>query len=256
MKLFILLLAALLCVSGASAEAALVECVYSSSGGMENASTCLTLRREAQASDARLISEERTWDETMIADRAVSRQALEDLDEFVQRYAPETWAELPDSEFIALDAPTRLITLTYDNGTLYSLSNSKELSGALFWELRCFLESYLADDAEVFSLFLPSSGGSGSSWQAVLSDPAFVRVEKQIRSTDTGEPLLPGNDCKETFVFYGRIPGTVELHIEATGGLSVPSESAVGTIYVLEVDHNYNVKLIEKKKHVLEEDNP
>ena len=48
--------------------------------------------------------------------------------------------------------------------------------------------------------------------------------------------------------FHGRIPGRTELRIDASGPLvPVPVLSGPAMVYVLEVDNNYNVRLIEER---------
>ena len=223
----------------------LIACEYSIFGGMENESITYT----AKQGNTR-------WEATLtVAENGIVKEylfpygALDDLADYIAKYDPASWASLPEREEFALDAPIRQITLTFDDGTMYTLDNDKETDGPILGETESFLRSYLAVDAETFELSFSSFDGGGPEYQPILTAPEKVWVSVTRESEASEDPAPPGSGYTETMTFHGRIPGRTELKIEASGPLMpVPVLNESTIIYVLEVDNNYNIKLIEEKE--------
>ena len=220
----------------------LVSCEYRVFGGMEDADTSLKVTRAGDAGqEVRLTVRENGKTE----ERLLPQNTLEELADFLVGYHPEKWDSLPDAEYFALDAPGRRIELVCGDGTEYSVSNSQETEGALFWKVNSFLRSYLAEDAETFSLSFDSFYGGGPEYRPVLSSPEVVRIAEYTVSEDSGDPVPPGSGYTVQMVFYGRVPGQTELRIE--GGpipVSPDGEEILPAVYVLNVDNDFNVTVI------------
>ena len=220
----------------------LVSCEYRVFGGMENEDTSLKVARAGEAGrEVRLTVRENGKTKEIV----LPRNTLEELADFLAGHHPERWESLPDAEFFALDAPDRRIELVCGDGTEYSVGSGKETEGPLFWELSCFLRSYLAEDAETFELSFESFYGGGPEYIPVLSAPEVVRVEEFTVSENSEEPVPPGSGYTVRMVFHGRVPGETELTIEGTSPLVPVGEAAPPTVYVLNVDDDYNVTLVE-----------
>ena len=225
----------------------LISCEYSVFGGMENESVTYT----AAQGDTR-------WEATLtVADHDITREyplpwgTLDDLADYMANHDPASWASLPDREIFALDAPTRSITLTYDDGTVYSVDSDRETGGPILGETECFLKSYLAVDAETFELTFSSFEGGGPEYLPILTAPEKVWVSYARESEASEVPAPPGSGYTTTMTFHGRIPGRTELRIEAYGPLlPVPAGGEPTVVYVLEVDNHFNVRLVEEKPEV------
>ena len=231
----------------AEEENRLVNCEYTIFGGMENESFEMTLTA-GESADV-LSVRQRQWSWLPIQVEKVyeaSCRALQDLDKLIAAYHPEAWAELPYSEFQALDAPTHSITVRYADGTEYSVSDSKEIGGPLFYEVRCFLESY-SITAETAQLSFHTYG-SGPDYALILDAPEKV----DWYSTQTldappapGQPLPPGSGYTITYVFRGLIPGEVTATVQV-------AHPAAGyddwdEVYTLRVDNDYHVTVIPQE---------
>ncbi|MBR4710390.1 MAG: TlpA family protein disulfide reductase [Clostridia bacterium] len=66
--------------------------------------------------------------------------ALDDLLALLGEHPPETWAGFPESEYFALDAPTRYLRMVFPDGTEYSLSSTAERA----WEVQNIVVSYFS----------------------------------------------------------------------------------------------------------------
>ena len=225
-------------------DADLVLCEYSVFGGMENENLSYTMTRAGGSGrNIKLIIDERGRTKEHI----LPWNALEDLAGFLAGYHPEKWGSLPDREFFALDAPDKRIELKYEDGTEYTVGSSKETGGPLFWETECFMQSYLAEDAQTFELSFESFYGGGPEYRAVLSAPEIVRIEEYADSGASSEIVPPGSGYTIRMVFHGRIPGQTELRIEGYGPMGQAGE-VPETIYILNVDNDFNVTLAEAGK--------
>ena len=251
MKLFIRVAAAL-CALFLSAFAAaeepaanLISCEYSVFGGMENERITYTAKQGGTRWEATLTVAE----DGIVREYPLPWGTLDDLADYMANYDPASWPSLPEREEFALDAPIRRITLTFDDGTMYSVDNEKETGGPILGETESFLRSYLAVDAETFELSFSSFDGGGPEYQPNLTAPEKVWVSVTRESEASGDPTPPGSGYTETMTFHGRIPGHTELRIEASGPLMpVPVLNEPAIVYVLEVDNDYNVRLIEEKE--------
>ncbi len=225
--------------------ARLISCEFSIFGGMENEDITYT----AKQGDTR-------WDATLtVAEHGIVKEyplpwgTMDDLTEYMADHDPKSWSSLPDKEEFALDAPTRRVVLTFDDGTMYSVDNDKETGGPILAETEHFLRSYLAADAETFELTFSSFEGGGPEYQAILTAPEKVWITVTRESEASEDPTPPGSSYTETMTFHGRIPGRTELRIDASGPLMpVPVVNEPAIIYVLEVDNDYNVRLVEEKE--------
>ncbi|MBQ3270299.1 MAG: hypothetical protein IJH09_10295 [Clostridia bacterium] len=223
--------------------AGLVSCELAIFGGMENEDKVYSVRRGRTGPDAVLTVSERGVAE----EHALPMGTLDALADFMATYAPESWATLPYREEFALDAPVRSLALTYDDGTEYTLYNDRDAGGPIFAEAERFLTSYLAEGAETFELSFSSFEGGGPSYTPVLSAPEKVWISGERWYDAPADPLPPGSAYTETLVFHGRIPGRTELTIEVSGPLT-PVGGLPGKVYVLEVDGDFNVKLVEERE--------
>ena len=109
------------------------------------------------------------------------------------------------------------------------------------------MTSYLAEGAETFELSFSSFEGGGPSYTPVLSAPEKVWISGERRYDAPADPLPPGSAYTETLVFHGRIPGRTELTIKVSGPLT-PVGGLPEKVYVLEVDGDFNVKLVEERE--------
>ena len=245
---------ALGCLGAAGAEAPvrkLIECEYAIFGGMENASFSMTLKRGQDADVLTIVERDRGFWTFLTGARRyqASPWALSDLDALLARYAPETWRDLPDSELIALDAPTEEIRLTYDDGAYFSITDAKELpdgNNALFSEVYQFLESYSARDAQTVTLSFSSFSGGGPEYALTLDAPEKVDWYRQERMDG---PEAPGAGFEVVYAFRGRIPGIVHATVTTT----MPLASAAGgsashdTVYTLSIDKHFNVSILPRE---------
>ena len=216
----------------------LIRCEYSEFGGMENVHHSFTLEAD-EPMQSLIVTEE---DGDGVATYEASPDALIRLSRLMAARRPETWAALPDSELIALDAPSERLTLTCADGTEYVLDDYREGAGEILWLARCFMESYTVDGARTFELSLTSSEGSGSAFHVELSAPETVWISGTRANDAPNEGTAPG--YRETLVFHGRVPGRTELIIEDSG-LTAPADGAEGQkVYLLEVDEGYNVACV------------
>lgn len=253
MKICLFVCAALLlCCACALAEPQLIQCEFYEGGGMENTSIRLTLTRRDGMGD-RLTVEEREGSRATVTEWTASVGALDDLDAYLAAVCPPAvWGTLPDEEFFALDAPSRIVYLQYDDGSEYSLSATKQLPdgcGPIVWNVRRFLESYAAAGAKTFAWSYSSFGGSGMTVTPVLSDPekAYWTSSTQYETQD--EPIPPGSPYRETFVFHGRVPGRVEVTMAESGApVPVSGQDIRPMVLILEIDGEYNVTLVEPEE--------
>ena len=250
MKLFIRIaaaLCALLLSAFALAEepaANLISCEYSVFGGMENEDITYTAKQDGTRWKAALTVAE----QGIVKEYPLPWGALDDLSDYMADHDPASWSSLPEREEFALDAPTRRIILTYDDGTVYSVDNERETAGPILRETESFLRSYLAVGAETFELTFSSFDGGGPEYHPILTAPEKVWVSLARESGASEDPAPPGSAFTEIMTFHGRIPGRTELRIDASGPLvPVPVLSGPAMVYVLEVDNNYNVRLIEER---------
>ena len=158
---------------GASAEHGnLLVCEYSVLGGMENEHFIMTLTLGGGA-DILTVEEGRQWkydwrigdpetDDRQVSDERQSVEtyrtswhAMSDLEEYISRYDPEGWAELPYAEVYALDAPTEYLRVAYADGSEFSINSDKEQpegSGSLMRDVYRYLKSYMAKGEPPFEL--------------------------------------------------------------------------------------------------------
>ncbi len=221
----------------------LIFCEYSIYGGMENEDITYTVWRGDSWWDVRLRikKDDRTEEYTL------PWNTLDDLAEFMAGYHPETWETLPDAEEFALDAPSEQIVLSYEDGKQYAVGDGKDLSGPLFWELECFLLSYLTEGAETWEISYDSFDGGGPEFTPVLSAPEKVWIEQTSEYDEPHDEMATGSGFTVTMIFHGRIPGRTELTFQGYGPLT-PMEEEPETVWVLEVDRHYNVKVVETRE--------
>lgn len=222
--------------------AKLISCEYSIFCGMENEDITYTAKQGDSRWDATLTVAEHG----IIQDYPLPWGTMDDLADYLARYEPSSWSSLPEREEFALDAPTRRIVLTFDDGTVYSVDNEKETGGPILGETEYFLRSYMEADPKTFELTFSSFGG-GPEFQPVLSAPEKVWVSRTQEYDEPGDLMAPGSGYTETMTFHGRIPGRTELRIEESGPL-MPAINEPAFVYVLEVDYDYNVRLIEERE--------
>ena len=221
----------------------LISCEYSIYGGMENEDVTYTIAKGDSWWDVilRIEKEDSTEKYTL------PWNALDDLADFAAGYHPERWASLPDSEEYALDAPSEQVVLSYADGKQYSVGEDKALSGGFFWKLERFLLSYLVEGAETFETSYDSFDGGGPEFRPVLTVPETVWIEETSRYDEPHDEMANGSGFRVTMVFHGRVPGQTELSFEGYGPLT-PIEDTPKTVWVLEVDQNYNVKVVETRE--------
>ena len=258
-KILAVLLCLLLCLSAAGAEdiplpeelpeetadhGKIVSVEFAEFGGMENERVSLTLASGKKLYENILTVEDGEKTEAY----TVSWQAMNDLTEYIEKLQPETWADMPESEIFALDAPVKGIWVQYEDGEILSLTNSKEGAGKIIRNVRCFLESYLKEDKETVTMTFSSFVGGGPEYSPVLSDPEMVEWNSWRRYENDHDPMETGAGYDVILEFTGRIPGTTEMYIEMSGPLMpVPVEEYGPDIYILTVDEDYNVTLTEKE---------
>ncbi|MBQ7455652.1 MAG: hypothetical protein IJS53_04345 [Clostridia bacterium] len=225
----------------------LIHCELFYGAGMENSDTRWTMDL-FESYECTLVVYHREGDDERTEVIPVSWRAMEDAQAYLEGFAPETWAELPLSEHIPLDAPISSVTLIYEDGAIFTLSDNRELpegSGPLFWTLRMFLNSYtLEKEPETVSFTFHSFDGGGPEWTPVLSAPEAVRWTSSVRYKKADHAELNGAGYDITYTFYGRVPGTVTLWFSEFGDGESP-EGASSEVYTLEVDRDYNVRRIE-----------
>lgn len=177
---------------------------------------------------------ERGADRKEEEDHEAPEDALDGLRRLMLERRPETWADLPESELIALDAPTERLALTFADGTEYVLSDDREGAGEVLWLARCFMESYTVVGARTYELVFPEPESGEAAYTVTLSAPETVWVSDGMAS---------GADRAGCLVFHGRVPGRTELTIEG------PPEDGEGgrRTCVLEVDNAYNVTCVEER---------
>ena len=113
-----------------------VRCEYAELGGMENIHHTYTLEAGAKG----LTLTEELDDDVWTYD--VPSDALSELSRRVAEQHPETWEWLPDSEFIALDAPMERLTISCADGAEYVLYDDREGAAEILREVLGFLESF------------------------------------------------------------------------------------------------------------------
>ena len=215
---------------------------YSIFGGMENESYLWSLARDGES--AFLTLEENRDGESLVTSYPVPESALSELEAYLDDYQPEGWGNLPEAGFIALDAPTHLITMDYDDGESYLVSDSSEIDGRMFRETRLFLESYLVRDCETFRLSFGSYEG-GPRYRALLSDPSRVWEDEIIEYDPPSEEGGEASSYSLIMVFHGRVPGRTELTILRQEG-EEEEETPLDISYSLEVDENFDVTCVEE----------
>lgn len=233
------LLGALLLPALAAAEgdARLVACEYAVFGGMENEDIAYAVCQPDARGDVVMTVTEHG----RAAEHALPRDALSDLARLMAAYDPAGWASLPDREEYALDAPGKSIELTYDDGATYALDAGRAVDGPIFWETERFLESYLAADAQTFQMSFSTFEGGGPEYRLVFSAPEKVWVSGSRAYDEPSDIPPPGAGVTETLTVHGRIPGRTEMTVEVSG--LTPLNDAPQSVYVLEVDDDYNVTL-------------
>lgn len=236
----VFMLCALLAGCAAAAGAAhLVACEYAVYGGMENEDIAYAVSRPDAWGDVTLTVTEHGRETKC----PLRRDALDDLADYMAAYDPAGWASLPDRAYRALDAPGRRIELTYDDGSTYALYSDKAVDGPIFHETQCFLDSYLAEDAQTCQMSFSSFDGGGPEYRLVFSAPEKVWVSARREYDEPAELRPPGSGYTEVVTVHGRVPGRTEMTIEVSG--LTPLSDEPETVYVLEVDDDYNVKPVE-----------
>ena len=124
-------------------DAGLVSCELSIFGGMENEEISYLAEKTGDSPQQFLL---RTDLNGIREEYPLPESAADQLADFLAGMHPETWGTLPEREYYALDAPTRLIVLIYEDGTEYTVNNDKETERPLFWELEDFLKSFLPEE--------------------------------------------------------------------------------------------------------------
>lgn len=72
-------------------------------------------------------------------------EILRDLEELFKKHGVREWGELPDSELIALDAPTVSVSIELSGGESFTFSSYKEFpdgSGGFLYDVRKIFEQY------------------------------------------------------------------------------------------------------------------
>lgn len=251
--LFAFLVIAAMIGTGANAEThgALVRCEYARFGGMENEHYSILLERGEQADLIALDDVDWETGAPVHAVYEASGGALSDLEAFIEAYAPETWESLPDREEYELDAPGQRVTVTYEDGTEYCVTDGREWpegKGAFLWKVSRFLESYTVENAQCFELSFSSFMGGGPTYTPVISEPEKLAWTSYTRYESSADPLPPGSAYEEVFVFRGRVPGRVELSFDLSGPLMptpLDGQELQEPVYVLNVDNDYKVTLVE-----------
>ena len=226
--------------AGTEGHGAAASVEYAVFGGMENESFSMELTPGNGARESILTVRDNNREEK----HTVSITAMRDLSGYIERLQPETWEDYPDSEFFAYDAPTVLVTVRYEDDECFSLSNSQEGAREILGNIRCFLESCLAENREPFVLTFRSFEGGGPSFRAVISEPEKLECVIRTEYDEPGDPIPPGSAYSVIMEFRGRIPGTVEVYVETDGPL-VPAEDIPPAVYVLEIDRDFNVRPAE-----------
>ncbi len=228
----------------------MVSCEYAVSGGMENESFRMTLSRGEEWGQSVLTVRRTNWEGETEQEVVLSRYALKDLEEYVERLEPERWQDYPLTEYFALDAPSTHVSVTYENGQFYTLSDSREGTGKILRNVYLYMNSYLAEERETFSLSFSSFDGGGPEYRPVIADPEMLDWGSRREYDEPYDPMATGSGYTVTLEFRGRIPGKTEMYIEMDGPLvpvAVDGEPP-RTVYVLEIDGEYNVKLLETKE--------
>ena len=244
MNKLVMILCLLLCAAAFTAQAEekdLVSCELSIYGGMENEDLSYVISRGETSHDISLTVRDRG----RIKKYDLPWRALDDLEEYIAGYSPDTWKDLPYREEFALDAPSRSIEVTFSDGTVCAVNDDRQIYG-IFRETECFLQSYLVEGAETVEMEFSSFDGGGPEYYAVLSDPEKIRIETFREYDQPYDEMATGSAYSIRMVFHGRVPGRTELVIRMSGPL-VPDEEIPETVYILEVDEEFNVKLIGEK---------
>ncbi|MBO4361107.1 MAG: hypothetical protein J5822_09550 [Eubacteriaceae bacterium] len=119
---------------------------YSSGGGMDGGST----RISAENTDGGyvLITVERRSSPKGREEKKTFKadpQVFRDLEEMVSGCGMKDWGELPVSEFIALDAPVKSVTIDFTDGTWKTIRSTDQLPDGcegLIADIRQILEKY------------------------------------------------------------------------------------------------------------------
>lgn len=107
---------------------------YTVSGGMENEYSAWTLRREAATGAVTLTAEENGETRVYLA----PADAPETLLALLADFPPETWEQMAEAEFFALDAPDRTVRLVLSDGTEYAVDDDREEA----WRIRNVVREY------------------------------------------------------------------------------------------------------------------
>lgn len=142
-RIVVVLCALLLSAFAVSEKTAanLIACEYSVFGGMENESIIYTAKQGNTRWQATLTVAE----DGIVREYPLPWGTLDDLADYMANYDPASWQSLPEREEFALDAPIRRVTLTFDDGTMYSVDNEKETSGPIL-ELELPEDEWMFDD--------------------------------------------------------------------------------------------------------------
>ena len=205
---------------------------YSVYGGMENQSITYTLRWEDNRYTPTLTVNRMQNGEERAYTYSPAWNTMDDFEAFIAAYSPEGWADLPQSELQALDAPVSRVTLTYADGTEYTVTDDKEVDGALFRNTLCFLESYtVASQPYELTLSIPAAGEPEYELHFSAPEKVWYTAYKQQDAQGGHQEILR---------IYGRIPGDVLLIIDGPEGGPIQC--------MLRVDAGYNVSRLDQNE--------
>ena len=213
---------------------------YGEYGGMINGHYSLTLEPDGDSSGAVLRLHGMEGRERQVR---VGRQMPEDLGEYLERLKPETWEDFPEAEFFAYDAPVTSASVFYEDGECFTLSDTRQGTRDMLHDIRCFLESYLAENPETLEMTFRSFDGGGPSFRPVIRDPEMVAWDTRSEYGER-DPLATGSPYTVVMTFRGRIPGTTEMYIEVYGPMAEPGGEQQPETYTLEIDEDYNIRLL------------
>lgn len=231
----------LFCFAAAQGETPgrLTLCEYAILGGMENENDVMTLDEHGL-----VVSDHEaetlyptTWD------------TLQDLQAYIARYAPESWADLPWAEEQPLDAPSEYLRVVYADGSTFSISGDRVQPGGgrLMQDVYRFLKSYTVENAQTFILTISSTDGIEMQETPVLTAPEILFVRTVKDYGPSYDPLETGSSYTQVYEYHGRIPGTTELTIGSLGSTEpIPvydrdEDRYKFKVYTLTVDYDFNV---------------
>ena len=190
----------------------IVSVEFAEFGGMENERVSLTLASGEKLYENTLTVEDGEKTEAY----TVSWQAMNDLTEYIEKLQPETWADMPESEIFALDAPVKGIWVQYEDGEILSLTNSKEGAGKIIRNVRCFLESYLKEDKETVTMTFSSFDGGGPEYSAEIEDGSIAEISREKKYDKPDHDEVDGAGYKVIYNITGKKPGKTRLTVSCT----------------------------------------